>query len=287
MVPETEHPVESAAGLHAAGEISSFRLRRVAPRATGRVTEAGAGPDRRAGPSSESGVAKGQAVQRAPRKTAALAVPKGRPAPRRTNDAERTRANILDVAYEEFAEKGFAGARIDEIADRTHTSKNMIYYYFESKEKLYRTVLEKCYGEIRRAESELHLEDMAPLDALRALVVFTFDYDTAHPNFVRMVMVENIAQGVHIREAQSLKTLNSGAIDVCREICRRGVKEGVIRKDITPVSLHMTISALCFFNFSNRYTFSAIHNVDLASPDALRKRRLAIIDIVLRYVRPD
>jgi AcrR family transcriptional regulator len=274
------------AALHAEGETSGQSPGRVARPGTNRVTGEKSGLDGRTGQSSEMALARDQAAQRPQRKVTGAAA-KGRPAPRRTNDAERTRANILEIAYEEFAEKGFTGARIDEIAERTHTSKNMIYYYFESKENLYRTVLENCYGEIRRAESELHLEDMAPLDALRALVMFTFDYHASHPNFTRIVMVENIAQGVHIREAQSLKTLNSGAIDVCREICKAGVKEGVIRKDITPVSLHMTISALCFFNFSNRYTFSAIHNVDLTTPDAMKKRRAAIVDIVMRYVQPD
>ena len=44
----------------------------------------------------------------------------------RTNDPERTRANIMEVAAAEFGEKGLAGARIDEIAALTQTSKRMI-----------------------------------------------------------------------------------------------------------------------------------------------------------------
>ena len=60
----------------------------------------------------------------------------------RSNDPDRTKANILEVATHEFSEKGLSGARIDEIAERTRTSKRMIYYYFESKEGLYRAVLE-------------------------------------------------------------------------------------------------------------------------------------------------
>ena len=47
--------------------------------------------------------------------------------------AIKTREDILDVAYHEFSEKGLAGARIDEIAEKTHTSKRMIYYHFGSK----------------------------------------------------------------------------------------------------------------------------------------------------------
>ena len=53
-------------------------------------------------------------------------------------------ANILEVATREFSDKGLAGARIDEIAAATRTSKRMIYYYFGSKEGLYVAVLEEA-----------------------------------------------------------------------------------------------------------------------------------------------
>ena len=60
----------------------------------------------------------------------------------RTNDPERTKAEILAVAKAEFAEKGLDGARIDEIAAATRTSKRMIYYYFESKEGLFERLIQ-------------------------------------------------------------------------------------------------------------------------------------------------
>ena len=58
-------------------------------------------------------------------------------------------AEILDVATREFAEHGFSGARVDEIAERTRTTKRMLYYYFGSKEGLFVAVLERAYAEIR------------------------------------------------------------------------------------------------------------------------------------------
>ena len=67
-------------------------------------------------------------------------------APARRRDAARTRNEILDVATREFAEHGFAGARVDEIAERTRTTKRMIYYYFGGKEQLYVAVLERAYA---------------------------------------------------------------------------------------------------------------------------------------------
>src|SRR4051812_37908618 len=153
----------------------------------------------------------------------------------RTNDPDKTRADILAVAFEEFAERGYAGARVDEIAAQTRTSKRMIYYYFESKDGLYKAVLGDYYKRLRGAERSLHLEDQEPLDALRELVGFTFDWHANHPEGVRLIMTENIHQGRYVAELPSAEALNSVIINAVRSICERGVKAGVIRSEVDPV----------------------------------------------------
>ncbi len=203
----------------------------------------------------------------------------------RTNDPERTMADILEVATKEFSDKGLHGARIDEIAAATRTSKRMIYYYFGSKEGLYISVLEEAYRRIRQIENELHLEDLAPEDALRRLVGFTFDYQLANPDFIRLVMTENIHRGEFLAQSRVIQQLNVPAIDAVQRVYERGVTGGVFRKDVDPVDLHMSISALCFFNVSNRHTFSVIFKRDLDSPRGLGARRDSIIDMVVRFVR--
>jgi AcrR family transcriptional regulator len=189
------------------------------------------------------------------------------------------------VATEEFASKGLSGARIDEIAASTRTSKRMIYYYFGSKEGLYIAVLEEAYRRIRAIEAELHLEDLPPEDALRKLVGFTCDYQLANPDFIRLVMTENIHRGEFLAQSRTIQQLNVPAINAVKDVYRRGVEAGVFRSHIDPVDLHMSISALCFFNVSNRHTFSLIFKRDLDSPAAVVARRDAIIDMVVRYVR--
>jgi AcrR family transcriptional regulator len=203
----------------------------------------------------------------------------------RTNDPERTMANILEVATAEFADKGLSGARIDEIAAATRTSKRMIYYYFGSKEGLYVAVLEEAYRRIRHIESELHLEDLRPEDALRKLVGFTFDYQLENPDFIRLVMTENINRGEFLAQSRTIQQLNVPAIDAVREVYERGVKARVFRNDVDPVDLHMSISALCFFNVANRHTFALIFKRDLESPRAISARRDSIIEMVVRFVR--
>ena len=159
-------------------------------------------------------------VHMAPR-TSARRSPDDSSAPRRIGrrrdvdraaDAEETRENILNVATREFAEKGLSGARIDEIAELTRTSKRMIYYYFGSKEGLYLAVLEEAYRRTREVESQLHLEDLEPEGALRRLVAFTFDHHLNHENYIRLVMSENINRGQFLAQSQRIQDLNVPAI---------------------------------------------------------------------------
>ncbi len=207
------------------------------------------------------------------------------PAAARTQDPERVRRNILEVATREFAAKGYSGARVDEIAAKTATSKRMIYYYFRDKEGLFVAVLEEAYADIRRIERDLDLGDLPPVDALRRLAEFTFDYQNAHPDFVRLVMVENIHNAVHLDRSRRIQSLNVSVIDVLRSVYRRGVAEGVFREGLDVIDLHMTISALSFFNVANRATFSKIFKVDMQSPESLAERRRQVGETVVRYVR--
>ena len=220
------------------------------------------------------------ATQTAPLKTARP----GAKARTRTNDPDRTRANILEVATKEFSEKGLNGARVDEIAELTQTSKRMIYYYFESKEGLYRAVLENCYMRMRAFENDLGLQQKPPLEALAHIVRFTFDYQLANTDFSRLVMVENFHHGEHIAQLSGISELNSVAINTLRDVLARGEAMGVMRAAIDPIDLHMSISALCFFNVANRYTFSNIFKVDMASPPATAARREVVTEMILRYV---
>ena len=203
----------------------------------------------------------------------------------RTNDPARTMAEILQVATTEFADKGLSGARIDEIAATTRTSKRMIYYYFGSKKGLYVAVLEEAYRRIRAIEAELHLADLTPEDALRKLVAFTVDYQWRNPDFVRLVMNENIHRGEFLAQSKSIQGLNIPAIQEVERVYQRGVEQGVFRPGLDPIDLHQSISALSFFNVSNRHTFALIFKRDLDHPDAVQARRDSIVDMVVRFVR--
>ncbi len=199
----------------------------------------------------------------------------------RPRDPERTKQDILQVAAEEFAKHGLSGARVDAIAARTHTTKRMIYYYFESKEGLYVAVLERAYGGIRRIEESMKLSELDPETALRRLVEFNFDYHEAHPEFVRLVMIENIHNAEHVRGSELLRRTNSPAIEILTDILERGYKVGVFKRQIEPTELHMLISALSFYRVSNRATFGTLYSIDMGAAQPRERQRRYIADSIL------
>ena len=205
--------------------------------------------------------------------------------PTRTNDPARTMAGILEVATAEFASKGLSGARIDEIAAATRTSKRMIYYYFDSKEGLYLAVLEEAYRRMRSIESELQLGDLPPEAALRRLVEFTFDHHFSNQDYIRLVMSENMQRGEYLAQSRIIQELNVTAIDAIRQLYDRGVAEGLFRTGLDAIDIHASISALTFFNVSNQHTFGLIFKHDPAAEAARAQRRSNIVEMIVRFVK--
>ncbi|MET8135457.1 TetR family transcriptional regulator [Streptomyces sp. NPDC005251] len=205
----------------------------------------------------------------------------------RARDAARTKAEILDVATQEFSRAGFAGARVDEIAARTSTTKRMIYYYFGGKEQLFTAVLERAYSVIRQAEQELDVEHLDPVAAIRRLAELTFDHHEAHPDFIRLVTIENIHEAEHIVTSEELGRIGSPALDVIGRILATGRKSGLFTADVDAVDLHAMISAFCFFRVSNRHTFGALFGRDLIAPDQREHYRAMLGDMVIAYLTAD
>jgi AcrR family transcriptional regulator len=104
-------------------------------------------------------------------------------------NAEATKARILEAAMDEFSAHGIAGARVDRIAHKAGYNKNLIYIYFESKEKLFTRVLRENL--VRVYEALPFTPDDLPGYAERA-----FDYAMAHPKFMRLIAWFGLEQSV-------------------------------------------------------------------------------------------
>ncbi len=202
----------------------------------------------------------------------------------RQRDPARTRAEILQVAAAEFARRGYDGARVDEIAALTRTTKRMIYYYFGGKEQLFVAVLERAYAEVREAEAAIDVEHLAPVEAIRRLAELTFDHHQAHPDFIRLVSIENIHHARHLRTSEVLANLGAPAIELISRILAAGRAGGVFTTDADAVDVHMMISAFCVFNVANQHTWGTLFGRDLVADDQRARHRTMIGEMVVAYL---
>ncbi|GAA1152857.1 TetR/AcrR family transcriptional regulator [Nesterenkonia lutea] len=203
--------------------------------------------------------------------------------PPRQRDAVRTRAEVLAVATEVFADDGYSGARIDEIARRTRTTKRMIYYYFGGKEQLYLAVLDNAYRGIRKAEQTLEVDELNPIDALRQLAELTYEHHLRNTAFIRLVSIENIHRGQYIRKLESLSDLGRPAVTILDGIIVQGKKQGVFRDEVNALDLHLLISSYCVFQVANRYTFSYLFDPDFTTEPRQDRMRRFIGDVVVSW----
>ncbi len=204
--------------------------------------------------------------------------------PERRRDPERTRREILDVATREFAQQGYAGARVDEIAQQTRTTKRMIYYYFGGKEQLYIAALERVYSLLREEEQRLDVEHLDPVAGIRRLAELTFDHHESHPDFIRLVSIENIHRAELIAKSRTLTELNTPAVTVISKILERGYAEGIFRHRADAIDVHMIISSFCFFRVANRYTFRSAFGHDLLADEQRDHYRQMLGDLVVNYL---
>jgi len=209
---------------------------------------------------------------------------KPRAAPAGKRDPAGMQRRILDAARTEFATHGFGGARVERISRRARTVDRMLYYYFGSKDGLFRAVLEDVYEQLGAAEQQLALSGVDAVAGMRQLIAFTWDYYLAHPEFIRLLNSENLHRGEHVKKSRRVKALSFPLLSVLADLLERGAKQRVFRRGIDPVEIYITIAALGYFYLSNRYTLTRFLGVDLMAP-ARRQRWLEhITSVVLDHV---
>lgn len=207
------------------------------------------------------------------------------PIRRRRPDA--TRRRILDAATNEFAAKGLAGARVDEIARRARVNKRMLYHYFGSKEALWLAVLEEAYLNIRSSEQKLDVSRFAPKLGMQRLIEFNLQYVQSHPEFISLLLTENVHRARYLQHSRKVRALHNSLLDVIGDLLARGRTAGVFRKGVDAAELYITIAALSFFYFSNIHTLSTIFGRNFDTAAARQKHRKHVVNVVLGFLRPE
>jgi AcrR family transcriptional regulator len=203
-----------------------------------------------------------------------------------TRDPERTRAAILRAATAEITAKGLTGARVDAIAERAGVNKRMLYHYFGDKQGLYLAVLEDTYAAIRHAEIGLKLDELDPAEGMRKLVLFTWQYFIDHPEFLSLLVTENMNRAAYLKTSKQIRTLHAPLVGMIEVLLKRGDASKKFRGDVDPIELYISIAALGFFYMSNRYTLSTIFGENLSAPERLARRGEHIVDVILGYLKP-
>lgn len=204
---------------------------------------------------------------------------------RKTRDAQATKSRIMSAAKKEFAKHGLGGARVDAIADRAKANKRMIYHYFGSKEKLFQTVLEVAYLDIRTAEQKLDLDNLPAADALEKLVRFTWSYYLKNPEFITLINSENLHRARHFKKSETIKLAARKFVGAMDSLLKRGADEGAFRSGIDPTQLNITIAAIGYYYLTNRFTGSIVYERDMMTPEALEERLAFNIDTIMRLVK--
>jgi len=203
---------------------------------------------------------------------------------KRAQQARETREKILKAAVNVFAQDGFAGGRIDRISKEADSNDRMIYYYFGNKEKLFLEVLESIYLAFNDAEQALDLDLSDPVEALKAIIRFTFTYYLEHPEFVAILNDENLHRGHHSRQSENIQNISGDIQSNLRPVFEEGQRAGLFRHDVSLRNLYLTISALTYFYCSNQHTLTIFMGHDFQDPQFQSHWLDHIIDVTLNSV---
>lgn len=202
---------------------------------------------------------------------------------------ETTREKIKLAALEEFVEKGYDGARMQEIADRAGANKAMIHYYFTSKDALFEAIIRETFEELFKLFEEVwHFDNLNPEELIPKIVHTHFQFIAEHPNLPRIIIRE-LNSGNPIAEkvlTELFEQLRSSKLDDAVVIITSGIASGKLR-DVNPRQTLWNIVALNIFYFVFKSFIKAAWPEDLVNEkQLLEQREQAVIDLLLYGLLP-
>lgn len=189
-----------------------------------------------------------------------------------------TRQKILNAAEQVFAAKGPDAARVDEISALAGVNKQRIYAHFGCKELLYEAVLDEVYRRRAVYEEAMAGRQFKGPETIRGIIFDYFDFLMKNPNFVRLMLWENL------NYAEAPTAFHRSPFLGVERLLRDAVENGQLRQNLDVDQTVVSINMFCFSAFSNVYTMSRLLSRDLACEIELRKRAAHIADVMVRYI---
>jgi TetR/AcrR family transcriptional regulator len=198
-----------------------------------------------------------------------------------TRNPEATKNQILDAAEAEFAVSGLSAARTEAIAAQTGVTKAMIYYYFQSKEELYRSVLERCFTETLGIMEQLKLDCLPPDAALVRLLEQMLCRMSENPRIGCILSLEAIQNKGKYYPKQLGDLLYGTIIRILEE----GMKSGVFRQ-LDPRHTAVNIVGTCAFYFTAQENLKYLWpGKRMLGKEQLHQHTQESIDLIMAGVR--
>jgi len=163
-------------------------------------------------------------------------------------DNKSSEEKVLDAALKEFAEHGYAGARVDSIAERAKVNKAMIYYHFESKEKLYERILKDITDNIFSQIRDAAVGEGDPLEVFYSIINRYMKMLSSFDGKIFQIMLREIASGgKHFRKI-AIPNLAVPVFSLVEPLIKSAQEQGRMR-DVNPYYTFMQIiGGIIFFN---------------------------------------
>jgi len=181
-----------------------------------------------------------------------------------------TRERILETAIRFFTRSGFDGTSVDEIVTHARVNKRMVYHYFGSKSGLYSAALARVYERIAHVEAEVFSDEPSAGVAVERIVTAYFRFLQGDPEFVSLLLWENLQGGRHLQSLPASVT-KAPILESLGRVIEKGIASGEIRADIDKRHMLINLMGVCLIYFSNRFTLSRTVGLDLGDPAVMEE----------------
>lgn len=202
-------------------------------------------------------------------------------------DAAATRQTILTVATEKFIRGGLDGTAVDDIAAAAGCNKQLIYYYFKSKDNLFTEVLKRAYAELREHDESVDFAGRNAYESILELTRQTWNFYRRSPGLIYLLLSENTLRAAHVKQhSAEFLAINKDWRRRTENLLARGREDGSIRADLDAMQLNISIAALIIFYITNGETLSVLYGTDLGAEPQLSARLASILDTVGSWIAP-
>jgi TetR/AcrR family transcriptional regulator len=195
--------------------------------------------------------------------------------------AAETKRRILEAAQKEFAEKGLAGARTEQIAVAARVNKALIYYYFESKEKLYIAAFDLVAARVLEGSMAVFQRGSSPGERLLRAALYHFDRILTQREFQRLLQQEMIR--LHKGEAGVLPAMVKNVFAPQHAMYEAIIREGIESSELVEVDWFQVLLAALGANiiyFMSAPIWRLVMEFEPFAPDSLRRRRVVLVEFL-------